>query len=103
MHADVGTALAILGLALAVDTLVGEYPACLHPVVWFGKLTDMLLKLAPLAGWWRQFLFGAVLTVALVALSAGAAWFVLWLCPTSVSEVLVGAYLFKASFALSEL
>src|SRR5438094_418277 len=96
-------ALTILGLALVVDWLSGEYPAVVHPVVWLGKLITCCLRLAPASGWWRQFLFGGLLTVVLVGLSAGLAWLVVDSCCHPLMEVLVGAFLLKASFALRAL
>lgn len=90
--------------ALAVDRLVGEYPVALHPVVWLGRAIAGAMKLAPAVGWWRQFGFGALLTLTLVAASAGLAVAALVLAARiPYLDVLVGAYLLKASFALREL
>ena len=68
MQSDATTALAILGLALLLDFVAGEYPATLHPVVWIGTAIAAGLRLAPTRGWWRQFIFGALLTFLIVAL-----------------------------------
>jgi adenosylcobinamide-phosphate synthase len=104
MHTDVETAWAILGLALLMDFVVGEYPAVLHPVVWMGNLTSALLGLAPASGWWRQFFFGTFLTLLIVTLSASLAWFLLQIAAVHpILEILAGAFLLKASFALREL
>jgi adenosylcobinamide-phosphate synthase len=100
-------ALLILAGALLIDHFVGEYPPRLHPVVWMGRLIAALLRLAPAAGWWRQFLFGAVLTVGVVTLCGGAAWLVLRPGGGAMLLMLLplaaGAFLLKGSFALREL
>ncbi len=108
-QATVG-ALAILGAALLLDRLAGEYPTPLHPVVWMGRLASALLRLAPAAGWWRQFLIGGLLTAVVVAGSAAAALLVMYgTCGTYrtygtyVVTIIAGALLLKASFALREL
>jgi adenosylcobinamide-phosphate synthase len=104
MHAAVTTALAILGLALLLDIVVGEYPAVAHPVVWMGIGIAAGLRLAPARGWWRQFIFGALLTVVIVALSAGLSALMLHMTGSQpIVSVLAGALLLKASFALREL
>jgi adenosylcobinamide-phosphate synthase len=98
------TLVAALGIALALDAFVGEYPAPLHPVVWMGLLISALLRLAPQAGRCRQLLFGCLLVVVVAGSSAAGTVAVLemaaaipWL------QVLLAAYLLKGSFALCEL
>jgi adenosylcobinamide-phosphate synthase len=104
MDAATATALGTLAVALLLDQLAGEYPAPSHPVVWMGWLISGLLRLAPAAGWWRQFLFGALLTAAVVALCTAAAVLVAHLAGAVPFVGLVpGALLLKASFALREL
>lgn len=104
MAPDLVVALAALAIAVVVDQLLGEYPNTLHPVVWLGKLIGQALKAAPQSGWWPQFLFGAFLTlglcllvvrVTMLALSAAS--------PYPSAEIVVSAYLLKASFAFREL
>jgi adenosylcobinamide-phosphate synthase len=98
------TALLILAVAVVMDLAIGEYPALLHPVVWMGKLIAILLRLAPAHGWWRQFLFGAVLAALTIALSVGLAVAALHLAARwPWLQVAVGAGLLKAAFALREL
>ena len=104
MHTDGAVALAILGVALLIDWVLGEYPAVLHPVVWLGKSISAGLRLAPASGPRRQFFFGAMLTLLCVALCAGLAWLVLWgVAFHPIVEVVVGGFLLKASFALQAL
>lgn len=96
--------LAILACALLWDRFLGEYPALLHPVVWIGKLTTLLLRCAPRRGWWRPFVFGVFLAAGVPALSAAATLAALYLA-ASVPwvEIILGIFLLKASFALREL
>lgn len=104
MDQGTATALGILGAALLLDRLAGEYPRPLHPVVWMGGLISGLLRLAPAAGWWRQLLFGALLTASVVAFWAAAAFLVMHLAASvPFLAVVPGAFLLKASFALREL
>jgi adenosylcobinamide-phosphate synthase len=104
MHPDATTALAVLGAALAVDALAGEYPRPLHPVVWFGRVVSALLLLAPGRGWWRQLGFGACLAAGAVAGSVGLAVLAGRLAGGMILlQLLLGAFLLKASFALREL
>jgi adenosylcobinamide-phosphate synthase len=104
MDPATATALGTLAVALLLDRLSGEYPTPLHPVVWMGGVISGLLRLAPAAGWWRQFLFGALLTAGVVGLSAAAAFLVIRLASAvPFLGLLPGAFLLKASFALREL
>jgi adenosylcobinamide-phosphate synthase len=97
-------ALAILGVALLLDLFAGEYPAPLHPVVWMGAGISVLLRLAPAGGWWRQFLFGALLTAGTVAFWTAAAVPVMhFSAGVFLLGLVPGVFLFKASFALREL
>jgi adenosylcobinamide-phosphate synthase len=104
MDAATATALGTLVAALLLDQLAGEYPAALHPVVWMGRLNSGLLRLAPASGWWRQLAFGALMTVAVVALWTAAAWLGLhFAASVPFAELILGVFLLKASFALREL
>jgi adenosylcobinamide-phosphate synthase len=104
MPSDALAALAILGLALLLDTMVGEYPAVAHPVVWMGRSISAGLRLAPSRGWWRQFLFGGSLTLAVVTASAGLTWLLLQASyGHPLLEIAAGTFFLKASFALREL
>ncbi len=97
-------ALQTLLLALAADCVGGEYHAALHPVVWLGKGTNALLRLAPRVGWYRQFFFGVGLTTCIVVASGAATWFVIrGSAEYPILQIGVGAFLLKASFALREL
>ncbi len=96
--------LVILGAALLVDWLLGEYPSPLHPVVWIGKVIGAGMRLAPGQGRWRQLLFGAILALGICALSVGTTFLVLrWAEPFPLMQIVAGTFFFKASFALWEL
>ncbi len=55
-----------LALALIFDWTIGEPPAMLHPVVWIGKLIDVLDRAAPRAAPRRELLYGAGAAVVAV-------------------------------------
>jgi adenosylcobinamide-phosphate synthase len=98
------TAMATLAVALLLDCLYGEYPAAPHPVVWIGKLISLILKAAPSSGWWLQMFFGAFLAVIVPAIAASLTIVALRLAPMlGPLQLMVGALLLKASFALREL
>jgi len=54
-----GPAMALI-LALIIDLAFGELPNALHPVVWMGKATALLDRLAPKDGRALQVLYGAM-------------------------------------------
>jgi adenosylcobinamide-phosphate synthase len=104
MYPPPAATLAILLAAVLLDGLLGEYPLPVHPVVWMGKLIGTLLRIAPRAGWWQQFIFGTFLALLVVSLSTGLACSVMLLIsPMPWLEVIVGALLLKSAFALKEL
>jgi adenosylcobinamide-phosphate synthase len=95
---------AVLGLALALDLAVGEYPSALHPVVWMGRCISFLEKRAPRCGRNRQLAWGALVALAVPALFAGGA--LLLLAGTrrlSWAGVPLEALALKSTFALREL
>lgn len=69
-----GRAAATLGLALAIDLALGEYPAGLHPVVWMGSLISLLERAAPASGRARQLVWGALVAVCVPGLFAAGAF-----------------------------
>jgi adenosylcobinamide-phosphate synthase len=104
MYPDLNIALAILGIALAVDLLLGEYPRVLHPVVWIGKTISALIRLAPRTGWWRQLLFGGLLATGMCVAGVAITLLAMHLAAVEpVLQIVVGAFLLKASFALRAL
>lgn len=97
--------LAILGVALAVDLFLGEYPPRLHPVVWMGRLTDALVDRSPKSGPTRQLLYGVLMVLAALALFVGPAWFLTAFFQRTggIVYVLTGAVLLKSAFSLRAL
>lgn len=97
--------IAILGLALAFDLLLGEFPPLLHPVVWMGRVIDWLTDCAPGSGTLRQFFYGLAMLAMVVALFAVPAW----LLDRFFRQVggfvypLLGAVLLKPTFSLRAL
>jgi len=97
-------ALGILALALGLDWFGNEYPPRLHPVVWMGRLISFLMRWAPAAGWWRQFLYGMLLTIIVVGIAGAAAFGVMYAAGlVPLLALPPGAFLLKGSFALREL
>lgn len=97
--------LIVLGLALALDLLLGDPPNRFHPVAWIGHLIGWGERLAPDAGPGITFVYGAtwvlsgviVCTLPVVGLLAGARW---------VGDLLyipVAALLLKSTFTYSGL
>ena len=65
----------VLLLALALDLVLRELPAAIHPVVWIGKLVSWLESMGPTGGGrTAAFAGGASMAVIVPALSAGLAW-----------------------------
>jgi adenosylcobinamide-phosphate synthase len=98
------TALFILGGALILDLLLGEYPRFLHPVVWLGKTLSAGIYFAPRQGWWAQFLYGASLALVLVGLAGAVVYTAMELSARApILHVGLGIFFLKASIALTEL
>jgi adenosylcobinamide-phosphate synthase len=64
----------VLATAVALDLLLGEPPARLHPVVWLGKSAALAERHAPTQGRAAQLAWGAVLAGALPAAAAMLGW-----------------------------
>jgi adenosylcobinamide-phosphate synthase len=95
---------AVLGLALALDLAMGEYPSALHPVVWMGRCISFLEARAPRAGRFRQLGWGALMALAVPALFAvGAALLLAGARRLGWAGVPVEALVLKSTFALREL
>jgi adenosylcobinamide-phosphate synthase len=60
----------VLAGAVALDLLLGEPPAPVHPVVHLGRLITTLERRAPQHGPWRQLTWGAGVAAAVPALAA---------------------------------
>jgi adenosylcobinamide-phosphate synthase len=97
-------ATALLLAAALVDAAFGEPPNALHPVVWIGTAIRIGVRASPTAGRAVPFLCGAVLALAIPALSAFAAYALLRALSghPAVSFVL-GALLLKSTFSVRAL
>ncbi len=98
--------LAVLVVAVALDAMVGEVPAPVHPVVWMGKLISRLERHSPTSG--RPGLSLAVgtgLALCVPALSGGIAWLAMAGLREAgaVAYVVGGAVLLSTTFAVKEL
>jgi adenosylcobinamide-phosphate synthase len=101
MFSGTEPSLAILATALLADVLAGEPPNALHPVVWMGKLTSALERLAPTSGPKAQLVAGTAVALAVSLGSAfAAASAVTAVEPWPVLAFVVHAYLLKSTFAI---
>ena len=96
----------VLLLALALDLVLRELPAAIHPVVWTGKLVSWLESLGPSdGGRTAAFAWGASMAVIVPALSAG----LVWVAANGLRELgsipylIGGALLLSTTFAVSGL
>ncbi len=98
--------IAVLVVAVALDAVVGEVPAAVHPVVWMGKLISRLERHCPKLD--RPVLSlaaGTGLALCVSTLSGGVAW----LAAAGLREagavayVVGGAVLLSTTFAVKEL
>jgi adenosylcobinamide-phosphate synthase len=96
-------ALWVLGGALALDVVVGEPPAAVHPVVWMGRLQRRLRRWAP-----RRpapaFAWGCLMAAAGPLVFAGAAWALLRATATlGWLQLAIEVWLLKSAFAIRAL
>ena len=95
----------ILILAVALDLALGDPPNALHPVAWMGKVIAFLekggLKLHPAA----QILYGAAMTLFMLALFVVPVYFVfLYLGQVSlVANTILAAIILKFTFSIKGL
>ena len=95
----------VLGLALALEGLVGDPVTRWHPVALFGRGVALLLRVAPGVGPARQVAFSAALvggSVGLIGLGSAAA-LALLSDFSPLGNVLLGAILLKVSFSYRQL
>lgn len=95
----------VLILALTIDLALGEFPRPIHPVVWLGNLTSMLLRFAPGTGRRRQLAFGiAIVTLTTTAAILAAYFLLAYLRGINIIVYIVAAaFLLKSSFSVREL
>ncbi len=91
-------------LAVAIDQVLGEPPAVVHPVVWMGKSIALCERLAPVRGRFAQLVAGTAIALAIPATFATAAWFAEeTLRVHALLGIVVGAVILKTTFALRSL
>jgi len=95
----------VLFLALALDVLFGEPPRPIHPVVWIGKLTSLMERIALIHGARAQLVYGSIITLVIILAFALPVYFFLSFLHnlSSVAYILLTALLLKTTFALKEL
>ena len=95
---------AVVVLALVLDRVLPEPPARIHPVVWMGRVTTLLVRRRP-GRPAAAFLYGAAVVVLVVGASGALAWFAMMglaaLGP--VAYLLGGALLLRTTFTLTGL
>ena len=95
---------AILVVAAVLDLLLPEPPSAIHPVVWFGRSTSGLKRLAP-RGSVAAFVYGFGMVVAVVGIATIVAWIAMNLLSLihPAAYVVGGAALLRTTFALAGL
>lgn len=95
---------AILMIAVALDLLLPEPPNAIHPVVWIGRLTSALMRIAP-TGSVSAFVFGFGMVVAVVGTATVVAWiamsYLFLIHPAAYA--IVGAALLRTTFTVNGL
>lgn len=91
----------VLGLALAMDRLLPEPPARIHPVVWMGWATSLLVRARPAAPI-AAFVYGSAVVVVVVGVSGALAWAAMaaLMALGPVAYVLGGALLLRTAFTV---
>jgi adenosylcobinamide-phosphate synthase len=93
--------LLLLALALILDIAFGEPSDAFHPVAWMGKVISFLERRGLSRPTSSHFAYGVMITIAIVALFAVPAYFLLsYLKGVSlVAYVIVGALVLKLTFS----
>lgn len=101
---DTGDLFSILLLAFAFDIMIGEPPAALHPVVWIGKVIDILKNAAPVV---HRKIYGIFLAMATIIFASGIGYLamVISLNPAVPQTLgyLIAAYFLKSTFSIRSL
>ncbi|MFI5401009.1 MAG: adenosylcobinamide-phosphate synthase CbiB, partial [SAR324 cluster bacterium] len=95
--------LLLFGAAIAVDLLAGEPPPALHPVVWIGKATRLLMRLVPGSSRWSELIGGGCVALLIPAGFALGAAELLGAMPWRWAQFVAGVWLLKSAFALGAL
>ncbi len=99
---DSGHLALVLLLAAGIDIVFGEPPAAVHPVVWIGKLINILKNAAPQT---HRKIYGAAMALGCVFFAALLGYTVLYITALpgipGVLALLIEAYFLKATFAIN--
>jgi adenosylcobinamide-phosphate synthase len=99
---DSGHLAVVLLLAAGIDIVFGEPPAAVHPVVWIGKLINVLKNAAPQT---HRKAYGIAMALCCVFFAALLGYTVLYIAALPgiprVLALLLEAYFLKATFAIN--
>lgn len=99
---DSGHLALVLLLAAGIDLIFGEPPAAVHPVVWIGKLINLLKNAAPKTH--RKF-YGVIMALCCVFFAALLGYSVLYIAALpgipGILALFIEAYFLKATFAIN--
>ncbi|MDD4307037.1 MAG: cobalamin biosynthesis protein [Methanosarcina sp.] len=99
---DSGHLALVLLLAAGIDIFLGEPPAAVHPVIWIGKLINILKDAAPQT---HRKLYGTAMALCCVFFAALLGYSVLYIAALpgipGVLALLLEAYFLKATFAIN--
>jgi adenosylcobinamide-phosphate synthase len=87
--------------ALAMDVVLGEPPAWLHPVVWMGRMQTALRQHAP-KNPLRALVWGAFMAMIGPCVSGGLAWLIL-AHTHGLARLILAVFLLKSAFAVRAL
>jgi adenosylcobinamide-phosphate synthase len=93
----------IFTIAFLIDLIIGEYPDRIHPTIGIGKIIIYLKKKAKHADPHVEKangVFMALIIILVIALPVGALLWWLRLSFGSIPYIIIGAILFKATFAI---
>jgi len=92
----------VLLLAAGIDIIFGEPPTAVHPVVWIGKLINLLKNAAPKTH--RKF-YGVIMALCCVFFAALLGYSVLYIASLpgipGILALFIEAYFLKATFAIN--
>ncbi len=99
---DSGHLALVLLLAAGIDIIFGEPPAAVHPVMWIGKLINLLKNAAPKTH--RKF-YGVIMALCCVFFATLLGYSVLYIASLpgipGILALFIEAYFLKATFAIN--
>jgi adenosylcobinamide-phosphate synthase len=96
--------LATFGGAVVADRWIGEWPNAVHPVVWMGRMTNLLERWVPTSGRRVHLVAGTLIAAIVPTTFAVASIAILGFCkPYPIAEIVAGVLLLKSTFAVRAL